>query len=187
MTPSNSHYNMPTNLVLVEDRAGDEKVVGRLFQKAQGATPSASYNIKPVNIVLVEDDDADAKAIWRAFQKAKIAYPFVRAVDGLDALDILKGANGKEKVAAPYLLLVDLNMPRMGGIQLMMALRADQQLRQSIAFILTASSSDEDKDAAYDLNVAGYIVKATAGQDFINLVDLVGCYWRIVELPTHVG
>jgi len=187
MTPLDSHYvphyDIPVNLVLVEDGDGDEKVVRRLCQKAQGANQLASYNVKPVNIVLVEDDDGDAKAVRRAFQKAKIANPFVRAVDGLDALDILKGANGKEKVAAPYLLLVDLNMPRMGGIQLIRTLRADEQLRQSIAFILTTSSSDEDKEAAYDLNVAGYIVKATAGQDFLTLADLVDCYWRIVELP----
>jgi CheY-like chemotaxis protein len=187
MTPLNSHYvsryNTPVNLVLVEDGAGDEKVVRRLSQEVQGATPFASRHIRPVNIVLVEDDDGDAKAVRRAFQKAKIANPFVRAVDGLDALDILRGANGKAKVESPYLLLVDLNMPRMGGIQLIRALRADEQLRQSIAFILSTSSSDADKEAAYDLHVAGYIVKATAGQDFLNLADLVDCYWRIVELP----
>jgi CheY-like chemotaxis protein len=187
MTPSDSHYvsdyNTLMNLALVEDSDADEKVVRRLSQEAQGATPFASYHSRPVNIVLVEDDDGDAKAVRRAFQKAKIANPFVRAVDGLDALDILRGANGKAKVAAPYLLLVDLNMPRMGGIQLIRALRADEQLRQSIAFILTTSSSDDDKEAAYDLHVAGYIVKATAGQDFLNLADLVDCYWRIVELP----
>lgn len=191
MTPSDSHsianYNMPMNLVLVEDGDGDEKVVRGPYQTAQGPTLFASYPIRPVNILLVEDDDGDAKAVRRAFQKAKIANPFVRAVDGLDALDILRGANGKAKVEAPYLLLVDLNMPRMGGIQLIRELRADEQLRQSIAFILTTSSSDEDKEAAYDLHVAGYIVKATAGQDFLNLTDLVDCYWRIVELPTHVG
>jgi CheY-like chemotaxis protein len=178
-----SHYNTPVNLVLVKDGAGGDKVVRRLSQEAQGATPFASCHITPVNIVLVEDDDGDAKAVRRAFQKAKIANPFVRAVDGLDALDILRGANGKAKVAAPYLLLVDLNMPRMGGIQLIRALRADEQLRQSVAFILTTSSSDDDKEAAYDLHVAGYIVKATAGQDLLNLADLIDCYWRIVELP----
>jgi DNA-binding NarL/FixJ family response regulator len=83
----------------------------------------------------------------------------------------------------PYFLLVDLNMPRMNGIQLVKALRDDANLHQSIVFILTTSKREEDKVAAYDLNVAGYIVKATAGQDFLNLVSLVDCYWRIVELP----
>ncbi len=146
-------------------------------------TMSAIIDTKPLNILLVEDDDGDAKAVQRAFHKAKIANPILRAIDGLDALDMLKGTNGKEKVQPPYLMLVDLNMPRMGGIQLVKALREDAALRQSIAFILTTSKREEDKLAAYDLNVAGYIVKATAGQDFMKLISLVDCYWRIVELP----
>jgi CheY-like chemotaxis protein len=138
---------------------------------------------RPLNVLLVEDDDGDAKAVQRAFQKAKIANQIVRAVDGVEALDMLKGTNGKAKTSPPYVLLVDLNMPRMNGIQFVEALRADENLRHSIAFILTTSKRDEDKIAAYDLNVAGYIVKATAGDDFLNLVNLMDHYWRIVELP----
>ena len=56
-------------------------------------------------------------------------------------------------------------------------------MRHFIVFVLTTSKREEDKMAAYDLNVAGYILKATAGQDFLNLVNLVDCYWRLVELP----
>jgi CheY-like chemotaxis protein len=138
---------------------------------------------KTLNILLVEDDDGDAKALQRAFQKAKIANKIVRAADGLEALDMLKGTNGREKMLSPYILLVDLNMPRMNGIQLVQALRKENDLRHCIVFILTTSKRDQDKAAAYDLNVAGYIVKATAGQDFLNLVSLVDCYWRIVEMP----
>ncbi|MBI3418790.1 MAG: response regulator [Proteobacteria bacterium] len=144
---------------------------------------TAILNSKPLNILLVEDDDGDAKAVQRAFQKVKIANPILRAVDGMEALDMLKGVNGKTKPPSPYMLLVDLNMPRMNGIQLVKALREDEDLRHSIAFILTTSKREEDKIAAYNLNVAGYIVKATAGQDFLNLVSLVDCYWRIVEMP----
>jgi DNA-binding NarL/FixJ family response regulator len=96
---------------------------------------------------------------------------------------MLRGANGKAKPPSPYLLLVDLNMPRMNGIQLVKALRADEELRHTIAFILTTSKREDDKVAAYDLNVAGYIVKETAGQEFLNLVNLVDSYWRIVEMP----
>jgi CheY-like chemotaxis protein len=146
-------------------------------------TITATVDSKSISILLVEDDDGDAKAVRRAFQKAKIANPIVRAVDGIEALEILNGAGGKEKMPRPYFLLVDLNMPRMNGIQLVKALREDTNLHQSIVFILTTSKREEDKVAAYDLNVAGYIVKATAGQDFLNLVSLVDCYWRIVELP----
>jgi CheY-like chemotaxis protein len=144
---------------------------------------TATADSKFISILLVEDDDGDAKAVRRAFQKAKIANPIVRAVDGIEALEILHGTGGKEKMPRPYFLLVDLNMPRMNGIQLVKALREDANLHQSIVFILTTSKREEDKVAAYDHNVAGYIVKATAGQDFLNLVSLVDCYWRIVELP----
>ena len=135
-----------------------------------------------LSILLVEDDDGDARALQRAFKKAAVLFPIVRAVDGTEALDFLKGANGKEKVLPPY-LLVDLNMPKMNGIDLIKALRADETLRRSIAFILTTSKRDEDKMAAYDLNVAGYIAKATAGEDFSNLFSLVDSYRRIVEMP----
>jgi CheY-like chemotaxis protein len=143
----------------------------------------ATQSSKTLNILLVEDDDGDAKALQRAFQKAKIANRIVRAADGIEALDMLKGTNSKQKMVSPCILLVDLNMPRMNGIQLVQALREESDLRHCIVFILTTSKRDEDKVAAYDLNVAGYILKATAGQDFLNLVSLVDCYWRIVEMP----
>jgi CheY-like chemotaxis protein len=138
---------------------------------------------KPLNILLVEDDDGDAKALQRAFRTAKIANPILRAVDGIEALEILKGTNGRTKAPSPLLLLVDINMPRMNGLQFVQALRQDDDLRHFVVFILTTSKREEDKMAAYNLNVAGYIVKATAGQDFLNLVNLVDCYWRLVELP----
>ncbi len=144
---------------------------------------TATADSKSLNILLVEDDDGDAKAVQRAFTKAKIANPILRAVDGMEALEMLRGENGKSKPPSPMMLLVDLNMPRMNGIQFIKALREDKELRHSIAFILTTSKSEEDKMAAYDLNVAGYIVKSTAGQDFLNLVSLVDCFWRIVEMP----
>jgi CheY-like chemotaxis protein len=144
---------------------------------------TATVDSKPLNILLVDDDDGDAKAVQRAFQKARIANPIIRAVDGMDALDMLRGANGKARPPSSFILLVDLNMPRMNGIQLVKALREDNNLRKSIVFMLTTSKREEDKLAAYDLNVAGYIVKETAGQDFLKLVSLVDCYWRIVEMP----
>lgn len=136
-----------------------------------------------VTILLVDDDDGDAKSVQRAFRSARIANPIVRAIDGIDALDILRGSNGKTKLTPPYLLLVDLNMPRMNGIELVEAMRQDHDLRSCIVFVLTTSSRDEDKVAAYDLNVAGYIVKERAGLDFQRLIDMMQGYWRVVELP----
>jgi len=138
---------------------------------------------KPVHILLVDDDDGDAKAVQRAFTRARIANPFRRAIDGIDALDILRGQNGKVQLESPRLLLVDLNMPRMNGIELVAELRADPVLQQLVVFILTTSHRDEDMAAAYDLHVAGYILKEKAGEDFLRLCGLVDNYWRIVELP----
>ncbi len=144
---------------------------------------AAAFAIRPLTVLLVEDDDGDAKAVERAFRMAKVASPIVRAVDGVEALELIRGTDGKARLAQPYLLFVDLNMPRMGGIALVRALREDAELRHAVVFMLTTSKRDEDRIAAYDLNVAGYILKETAGQDFQNLVRLVDCYRRMVELP----
>lgn len=135
-----------------------------------------NLNTKPINILLVEDDDGDAKAVLRGFQKKKIHSKIIRAVDGEEALDILKGRNGKENISPPYILLVDLNMPKMNGIELIKRVRNDPEICQAIVFIFTTSNRDEDKAACYDLNVAGYIVKSTEEEDFLNLVNMIGSY-----------
>jgi len=146
-------------------------------------TPLSTLESKPVNMLLVDDDDGDAKAVQRAFLRARIANPFYRAIDGIDALDILRGENGKTALPSPRLLLVDLNMPRMNGIELVAELRADPALQPLVVFILTTSHREEDMAAAYDLHVAGYILKEKAGEDFLRLTALIDNYWRIVELP----
>jgi CheY-like chemotaxis protein len=146
-------------------------------------TTISAPETRPIHILLVDDDDGDAKAVRRAFAQARIANPFRRAIDGIDALEILRGQNGKKRLQSPRLLLVDLNMPRMNGIELVAEIRADAELQQLVVFILTTSHRDEDMSAAYDLNVAGYIVKEKAGEDFLRLSSLVDNYGRIVELP----
>lgn len=136
-----------------------------------------------VKILLLEDDDGDAKAIERAFKKSKIANPIIRAIDGIEGLEHLRGENGKEKLSPPFMLLVDINMPRMGGLEFIQELRKDGQLKPSVVFILSTSKSEEDQIRAYELNVAGYIFKETAGNDFLKFIDLMNIYWRIVEIP----
>ncbi len=138
---------------------------------------------RPVSLIMVEDDDGDAKAVRRAFAKARISNPMLRATDGVDALELLNGENGRETPPKPYIFLVDINMPRMNGIEFIAALREDPNLRDSVVFVLTTSKRDEDMTAAYGLNVAGYIVKQTAGTSMVPLVEMLDCYWRLVELP----
>ncbi len=142
-----------------------------------------THQTKPVTLIVIEDDDIEAKSIERAFKKAKVANPLRRAIDGVDGLALLRGEQGHAPVSGPYMLLVDINMPRMNGIEFVQALRGDEELDSSIVFILSTSKREEDKLAAYDLNVAGYIVKENAGEDFLNLIALMDCYWRVVELP----
>ena len=140
-------------------------------------------SLKSIQILLVEDDDGDARAVERAFLKARIANPLTRAMDGVEAMGLLKGTNGRTKLRRPYILLVDLNMPRINGLQLIEAIRADPGLHDTVIFVLTTSNRDEDKESAHAMNVAGYILKENAGEDFLRLFSLVDSYWRIVEMP----
>ncbi len=136
-------------------------------------------NYKPAAILLVEDDDIDALSVMRAFSKLKIANPIVRAKDGIEALEILKN----QEIEHPYLILLDLNMPRMGGLELLNTLRHDPSLESSVVFVLTTSKDDQDKLAAYKQHIAGYIVKEKLDDGFEDLVKLLDHYWRLVELP----
>ncbi|MGF1620733.1 MAG: response regulator [Rhodomicrobiaceae bacterium] len=142
-----------------------------------------SQNSREVTVLLVEDDDGDMKLVQRAFKKAHIANTLVRAVDGIEALDMLRGTNGKPRIARPFIVFADINMPRMDGLTLVRTLREDSNLKDTIVFMLTTSKHEDDKNAAYDLNVAGYILKENAGYDFLDLMSLVGGYSRVVELP----
>lgn len=138
---------------------------------------------KPVNILLVEDDDVDAEGAIRAFKEKKILNPIHHATDGVEALDILRGTNGVTKIDTPYLILTDINMPRMDGIELLEEIRQDPELKPSVVFVLTTSQREEDKVKAYQFNVAGYLIKSHVGDDFMKMVDMLDSYWKIVEFP----
>jgi CheY-like chemotaxis protein len=138
----------------------------------------------PVTILLAEDDKIDVMAVKRAFRELRIDNPLVVANDGVEALDLLRGANGRQKVPHPYLVLVDLNMPRMDGIQFLAELRKDAALRGTIAFVLTTSAADDDRIRAQEKNVAGYILKHQPTRSFIDAVAMLEHYWSTVEFPT---
>lgn len=140
-------------------------------------------NTKTVTMLLVEDDDVDAEAIERAFEKAKIVNPVCRARDGLEALQMLR-TTGEGAIQRPYIVLLDLKMPRMNGLAFLEEIRTDPELRDSIVFVLTTSAAEKDVSAAYEKYVAGYIVKSQAGSSFSDLIGLLDYYWRVVELPS---
>ena len=136
-----------------------------------------------VTILLVDDDDVAAEAVERAFHRAKIANPIVRARDGVEALAMLRDKSVPPTVSRPHLILLDLKMPRMNGLTFLQELRNDPELKQTIVFVLTTSDSEKDRYDAYKHLIAGYIVKSRAGQDFMELIQLLDHYWRVVEFP----
>jgi len=138
---------------------------------------------RPITLLLVEDDDIDAMTITRGLSRAGIANPVVRARDGVDALDMLLGRNATPRLAPPYLLLIDIRMPRLDGLGLVRAIRSDPTLQRTIIFILTTSDNDRDRIAAYDAHVAGYIVKSNAPDHYRALGEMLEYYLMIVSPP----
>ena len=138
---------------------------------------------RTVHILLAEDDLIDEKAFLRAIEKLRITNPVTVARDGMEAWEILKGTNGKPPLPRPNLLVLDINMPRMNGLELLERIRDDAELHDSIVFMLTTSNDDEDKIEAFNLNVAGYMLKSDIGQSFVKAVELVDNYWRVMEFP----
>lgn len=136
-----------------------------------------------VSLLLVEDDEIDVAAVRRALSVLKIANPLTVARDGIEALEILRGENGKEKLSRPYIIVLDLNMPRMDGREFLEEIRRDPDLEESIVFVMTTSRDEADKRAAYSRHVAGYIVKEDPIGTFRKAFTLLDHYWRLVELP----
>jgi CheY-like chemotaxis protein len=139
-----------------------------------------------VNILLVEDDQIDAKAFLRAMDRLRIGNPITVARDGMEAWEILKGGQGRPPFPRPNLVVLDINMPRMNGLELLDRIRDDAELHDTIVFMLTTSNDEADKIDAFNLNVAGYMLKSDVGNSFVRAVELVHNYWRVVELPTTV-
>ena len=138
---------------------------------------------KTVTFLLVEDDEVDVKAIKRSLDELRIANPLVVARDGREALEYLRGQNGRKKVESPFLVLLDLNMPRMNGLEFLAELRADRELNTAVVFVLTTSRDERDRLSAYEKHVAGYIVKSNVADSFAEAMKLIDHYWRVVEFP----
>lgn len=134
---------------------------------------------KQIPILLVEDDAIDIQIVKRTFKKEAITNPLFCAYDGVEALEMLNNKDDKAAIPQPCLILLDINMPRMNGLELLQEIRNNKALKQNIAFILTTSNRNEDKVTAYNLNVAGYVLKENIGA----LVQLLRNYCPINELP----
>lgn len=135
---------------------------------------------KTLNILLVEDDQVDVMNVKRAFERNRIVNPLFVAGDGIAGLEMLRsGKIPKER----RLILLDLNMPRMSGIEFLKELRADPELHLTPVVVLTTSDDERDKINAYNLNVAGYLLKPVTFINFVEAMAALNKYWTLVELP----
>lgn len=148
-----------------------------------GLRSGGSMNPIEVKILLVEDDDVDAESVVRGLARADIHNPLVRARDGVDAMDTLLGTNGKQRLEPPYLLLIDITMPRLDGLGLIRKIRSNRKLKRTIIFVLTTSDSERDCAAAYDAHVAGYILKSSSPEHYAALSRMLDYFLSIVSPP----
>ena len=135
------------------------------------------------HILLVEDDAIDVRIMQRAFQQLNVAHPVQVACDGVEALDMLYGRNGHAPLPRPFLILLDLSMPRMDGITFLQTLRQDPNLSSSLVYVLTTSDDDHDKMAAYDQHIAGYFLKSRDSNDLLQIVQLIEQFVFTVRFP----
>jgi CheY-like chemotaxis protein len=136
-----------------------------------------------MNILLVEDDDVAAESVVRSLKKYGMDFPIAIAADGLDALAILRNTHPNLTIAKPFIILLDLNMPRMNGFEFLTEVRKDPQLKECVIFVLTTSDAETDRTRAYHENIAGYMVKSAVGPQFAKLATLLDSYSVAVRLP----
>ena len=135
---------------------------------------------KVLNILLVEDDQVDIMNVKRAFDKNRISNPLFVAGNGVEALRMLRE---NDVPAGRRIVLLDLNMPRMNGIEFLRELRADSVLQHTPVIVLTTSNDERDKIDAYNLNVAGYLLKPVTFVNFVEVMAALNKYWTLVEFP----
>ena len=134
---------------------------------------------RTTNILLVEDDEIDVMNVRRAFAKADIKHPLFHAGDGRSALEML---HGDEVPRERRLVLLDLNMPRMNGIEFLRELRADPELHDTAVVVLTTSDEARDRAETYKHHVAGYLVKPVRFAAFVELMTTLSRYWGSMEM-----
>lgn len=135
---------------------------------------------RALTILLVEDDEVDVMTVKRAFKKANIANPVFVATNGIEALELLR----KEEIPNHRrLVLLDLNMPRMNGIEFLREVRKDPALQSLTVVVLTTSNEDRDRVEAFQLNVAGYLLKPVTFHEFADVMATLNKYWTLMELP----
>jgi two-component system, response regulator len=140
-----------------------------------------------VDILLVEDSDADAEMIVRALRKGSVVNRLVRVHDGVEALEFVfrEGAFSQRSGGQPKLVLLDLKMPRLGGIDVLRRLKADDHTKVIPVVMLTSSAEERDIVESYNLGVNSYLVKPVNFSTFTDVITQAGLYWAVMNrLPS---
>ncbi len=136
-------------------------------------------NSKP--ILLVEDDSIDAMTVKRSLKDLNVTNPLVHKINGEEALEYLRDeGNGR-----PCVILLDLNMPKMNGIELLKIIKNDEKLKCIPTVVLTTSQEQQDKIESFKLSVAGYMVKSVDYKKFVETIRTINLYWTLSELPPN--
>ena len=136
-------------------------------------------NLKP--ILLVEDDSVDAMTVKRALKDLKVTNQLVHKTNGEEALEYLRSEGSKK----PCVILLDLNMPKMNGIEFLKIVKQDEVLKKIPVVVLTTSEDEQDKVETFNLGVAGYMAKPTNYKKFVETVRAIDLYWTLSELPNE--
>jgi two-component system response regulator len=136
-----------------------------------------------VEILLVEDNDADAEMTTRAIRKGNIVNRLVRVRDGVEALEFVfrEGAYSNRNGGNPRLILLDLKMPRLGGIDVLRRLKADESAKTIPVVVFTSSDQERDVVDSYKLGVNSYLVKPVDMSAFTNVIAQTGLYWAVMN------
>jgi CheY-like chemotaxis protein len=132
-------------------------------------------------ILLVEDDEVDRMTVKRAVRKLKILNELLTAENGEEALDLLNNS-----AELPWFILMDINMPRMNGLELLKIMKSDERLKIVPVIMLTTSAQDEDRYESFQNSVAGYVVKPVEFDDFVDAIDRIHKYWTMVDTPDDI-
>jgi len=133
-------------------------------------------------IMLVEDDNIDAMTVRRAMKDLHVANELVRASDGEQALDYLRNSGNRR----PRLILLDLNMPKMNGLEFLRIVKDDENLKTIPVIVLTASGEQRDIAESFSLSVAGYMVKPVDYTEFKETMRVIDEYWTLSEMPEQL-
>jgi CheY-like chemotaxis protein len=136
-------------------------------------------NSKP--ILLIEDDDVDVMTVNRALQDSQITNQLVSIGEGEEAIEYLKD----ESTAKPFIILLDLNMPRMDGAEFLKIVKADRVLKNIPVIIFTTSNSERDVTESFELGAAGYMVKSVDYEKFVETIRTIAQYWTLSQLPSN--